>query len=94
MLPILESDAGIHRWPCISYRPKEEDDALIEATVNGTNRGVGVGMLDWRNLIADLQTAGCPAGPQPGLPSEESLRRAVSTAYYAMFHALSDQQRG
>ena len=36
MLPIL-GDAGIHRWPCISYRPKEEDDALIEE-LQRTNR--------------------------------------------------------
>lgn len=30
MIPSLE-DAGIQRWPCISYRPKEEDDALLVA---------------------------------------------------------------
>ena len=28
---------GIHRWPCISYRPKDEDDALM-ATARGRNQ--------------------------------------------------------
>ena len=39
--------------------------------------------MDWVELIrASRLLAG-------GLPSQEALRRAVSTAYYAMFHALA-----
>ena len=36
ILPKLES-VGFQRWPCISYRPKDEDDALM-ATVRGRNQ--------------------------------------------------------
>ena len=45
-------------------------------------------MIDWRNLIATSRLLINAPGPT-GQPLEESLRRAVSTAYYAMFHALS-----
>jgi len=40
-------------------------------------------MMDWTELVrvSRLLTG--------GQPSQESLRRAVSTAYYAMFHALT-----
>ena len=39
--------------------------------------------MDWLALIrVSRQLAG-------GTPSQEALRRAVSTAYYAMFHALA-----
>ena len=39
--------------------------------------------MDWLELIAASRLL---AG---GQPSQEALRRAVSTAYYAMFHALA-----
>ena len=39
--------------------------------------------MDWVELI---RTSRLLAG---GQPSQEALRRAVSTAYYAMFHALT-----
>ena len=39
--------------------------------------------MDWVELI---RTSRLLAG---GQPSQEALRRAVSTAYYAMFHALA-----
>ena len=45
-------------------------------------------MIDWRNLIATSRLLVNTPGPS-GETSEESLRRAVSTAYYAMFHALA-----
>ena len=40
-------------------------------------------MVDWTELI---RVSRLLAG---GQPSQEALRRAVSTAYYAMFHALT-----
>ena len=39
--------------------------------------------MDWQNLIAISRSLAA------GQPSPEALRRAVSTAYYAMFHALA-----
>lgn len=45
-------------------------------------------MIDWRNLIA-VSRALTNNQTSLGQPTEESLRRAISTAYYAMFHALA-----
>ena len=44
--------------------------------------------IDWRDLIATGRVTLIPQSPgtQPGAAA---LRRAVSTAYYAMFHALA-----
>ena len=39
--------------------------------------------MNWQNLIAASRSL------TAGQPSQEALRRAVSTAYYAMFHALA-----
>lgn len=39
--------------------------------------------MDWQNLIAVSRLL------VAGQPSQEALRRAISTAYYAMFHALA-----
>ena len=39
--------------------------------------------MDWQNLIAASRSLAT------GQPNQEALRRAVSTAYYAMFHALA-----
>ena len=39
--------------------------------------------MDWQNLIAVSRSLAA------GQPDQEALRRAVSTAYYAMFHALA-----
>ena len=36
ILPKLEA-VGFERWPCISYRPKDEDDALM-VTARGGNQ--------------------------------------------------------
>ena len=41
-------------------------------------------LLRTANLLADYGDPGDPYG----IPSEANLRRAVSTAYYAVFHAL------
>ena len=44
--------------------------------------------IDWRDLIATGRVTLIPQ--QPGTqPGTAALRRAVSTAYYAMFHALA-----
>ena len=45
--------------------------------------------LDWRNLI---QAGRDLLNPQPAgsSPTDEHIRRAVSNAYYAMFHALAE----
>ena len=39
--------------------------------------------MDWQNLIAVSRLL------VAGQPSQDALRRAISTAYYAMFHALA-----
>jgi hypothetical protein len=39
--------------------------------------------------MLDLARAMCPA--DPGRPLHAALRRCISTAYYAAFHALSDE---
>ncbi|MDE2685325.1 MAG: hypothetical protein OXI54_14445 [Chloroflexota bacterium] len=39
--------------------------------------------MDWQNLIVASRSLAA------GQPSQEALRRAVSTAYYAIFHALA-----
>ena len=45
-------------------------------------------MIHWQYLIAASRTLTAPQ--QPNIPpQEDSLRRATSTAYYAMFHALA-----
>ena len=47
--------------------------------------------MNWRHLFdAARNLAGVANGvaPGPGRPRQVDLRRAVSTAYYAMFHAL------
>ena len=45
--------------------------------------------MNWRNLM-DIarQLAGQTQPPPLGRPRQEQLKRAISTAYYAMFHAL------
>ena len=45
--------------------------------------------LDWRNLIQAGRELLNPR-PAGNLPTDEHTRRAVSNAYYAMFHALAD----
>ena len=51
--------------------------------------GAGI-VLDWRHLIeaARILAGVSGAGTAPGRPRQAMLKRAVSTAYYAMFHAL------
>ncbi len=45
--------------------------------------------MNWRNLIdAAREQAGQTQPQAPGRPRQEPLKRAVSSAYYAMFHAL------
>ena len=46
--------------------------------------------MNWEHLIetAKLLAGSDEASPAPGRPRQAVLRRAVSTAYYAMFHAL------
>ena len=45
--------------------------------------------MNWRNLMDTArQLAGQTQPRQPGRPRQEPLKRAVSSAYYAMFHAL------
>ena len=46
--------------------------------------------MNWQQLFDMSRTlAGAPGtAPAPGRPRQIMLRRAVSTAYYAMFHAL------
>ena len=45
--------------------------------------------MNWRNLMDTArQLAGQTQPQQPGRPRQEPLKRAVSSAYYAMFHAL------
>ena len=45
-------------------------------------------MISWQDLIATSRSLTAPQQPDTQ-PLEVSLRRAVSTAYYAMFHALA-----
>ena len=49
-------------------------------------------VLDWQHLIdAARILAGVSGGATtPGRPRQAMLKRAVSTAYYAMFHALCE----
>lgn len=44
--------------------------------------------MDWEFLIASSRALTSPIPPDDQ-PTDESLRRAISTAYYAMFHALA-----
>jgi len=45
--------------------------------------------MNWRNMMDTAkQLAGQTQSQQPGRPRQEPLKRAVSSAYYAMFHAL------
>ena len=45
--------------------------------------------MNWRNLMNTArQLAGQTQLQQPGRPRQEPLKRAVSSGYYAMFHAL------
>lgn len=48
--------------------------------------------MNWQHLFdAARMLAGAPGAgalPVPGRPRQAMLRRAISTAYYAMFHAL------
>ena len=44
--------------------------------------------MDWQDLIATSRLLTTTPYPN-ALPLQDSLRRAVSTAYYAMFHALA-----
>ncbi len=45
--------------------------------------------MNWRNLMDAAREMAGQVQPQPsGRPRQEPLKRAVSSAYYAMFHAL------
>ena len=44
--------------------------------------------MNWEALIASSRALVTPIPPD-GQPTDEALRRAISTAYYAMFHALA-----
>ena len=45
--------------------------------------------MKWRNLMDSAREQAGQTRPQPpGRPRQEPLKRAVSSAYYAMFHAL------
>ena len=44
--------------------------------------------MNWEALIASSRVLVTPI-PPASQPTEEALRRAISTAYYAMFHALA-----
>lgn len=44
--------------------------------------------MNWEALIASSRALVTPI-PPASQPTEEALRRAISTAYYAMFHALA-----
>lgn len=44
--------------------------------------------MNWQELLSASRALILPAFPG-AQPSQESLRRAISTAYYAMFHALA-----
>ena len=44
--------------------------------------------MNWEALIASSRILAAPVIPA-SQPTDEALRRAVSTAYYAMFHALA-----
>ena len=46
-------------------------------------------MIRWQELIETARLLANAPGPDTE-PPQESLRRAVSTAYYAMFHALAN----
>ena len=44
--------------------------------------------MNWEALIASSRTLSAPV-PPASQPTDEVLRRAISTAYYPMFHALA-----
>ena len=45
--------------------------------------------MNWRNMVETARDLAGQTQPQPASrPRQEPLKRAVSTAYYAMFHAL------
>ena len=44
--------------------------------------------MSWRNLIDTAYLLAGRTNPAAGRPRQAMLQRAVSTAYYAMFHAL------
>ena len=47
--------------------------------------------MDWQHLIDAARTlAGVSGAAAPGRPRQAMLKRAVSTAYYAMFHSLCE----
>ena len=50
---------------------------------------VGTGMMRWQDLIASSRLLTSTPETHPA-PLPDSLRRAVSTAYYALFHALAN----
>ncbi len=59
---------------------------MVRAQV-GTAAGWATGM-NWEALIVSSRTLVVPVPPDTQ-PTDEALRRAISTAYYAMFHALA-----
>ena len=44
--------------------------------------------MDWRHLFDAARVLAGVSGAAPGRPRQAMLKRAVSTTYYAMFHAL------
>ena len=57
-------------------------------STSGRTSSRRAGMMDWANLITISRLLATPQPPNTQ-PLQDSLRRAVSTAYYAMFHALA-----
>ena len=57
-------------------------------TVSGSTTGVPLATpVDWSDLIGASRVLLTPVPPSPQ-PTQACIRRAISTAYYAMFHAL------
>ena len=50
---------------------------------------VGTGIMQWQDLISTSRLLTTTTESRPA-PLPDSLRRAVSTAYYALFHALAN----
>jgi hypothetical protein len=77
--------AALETLAQLRYRLQEEGDERFPIVEYATREELEDLVIDPDHLLKQAQRLARP--PRPGAPRQADLRRAVSSAYYAIFHA-------